>query len=614
MTESTHKLTDAGKITVLTTFLGVFIFAVVFLLNLGGNEPNKVDAQGIATTSVTVINTPPSWTVDAREEFESSTTTPTDAGLNVQWVATGTDSNAERYYLLICKNFATPTPGSFSAPSCDSPSNQWGVSASTTSGTMARVSTTTADAWAEKNDWYAWVCDGNVSNPRCNTTYKNGTSTPTFESPFVVNHRPTFTLYTDDSTTTPGSLVTFYSTSTDPDSLGGDDTVKLTICSTNNFSTTTNTCAATTISSSTVFVTDDASATYTVVIPTQDQNYTAYGFIIDDNGFEALGGAQGTDSTLTVGNVAPTVTAGSISVNGGSNIILSQSATQTPGFTLSFTAVDNNSCQTSASTSELVSNVISVYRSGITDAVCDGSSGAYNPNSCYTSGSATSTWDLSCTLDTNSCSGALDTAAVYNCTFPLWYFADPTDGTATSTQYSTQHWMSAIQAIDDDFATGTKATSTTGVGHVDVESFLSYALNTATIPYGSLEPGQQTDPIVATTTLAATGNLGLDQRLQGESMCPTYTTSAHCNNSSSSTVDASEQVYGTTTSAYAAGFALSSTTIQELELNVQKSTTTTGSATGNTYWGIRIPGTITLAGDYTGENTFYGINGESSDW
>lgn len=614
MIESTHKLTDAGKITVLTTFLGVFIFAGVFLLNLGGGESNKADAQDVATTSVTVVNTPPLWTVDAREEFESSTTTPTDADLIVHFVATGTDSNAERYYLLICKNFAAPTPGSNSAPSCDTPSNQWGVSASTTSGTMARVSTTTAASWSEKNDWYAWICDGNATSPRCNTSYKQGTSTASFESPFVVNHRPVFSLYTDDSPADPGSLVTFYSTSSDPDSLGGDDTVKLTICSTNSFSTSTNTCTATTISSSTSYVTDDASAAYTVVIPTQDQNYTAYGFIIDDNGFEATGGAQGTDSTLSVSNIAPTVTAGSINVNGGVDISLTQAAAETTGFTMSFTAVDGNSCQTFASTSEITSYVASVYRSGITDTVCDGTLGAYNANNCYTSGAAPATWNLICTLDVSSCSGALDVAVVYNCTFPLWHIADPTDGTSTSTQYSLQHWMAAIQAVDDDFATGTKATSTTGVGIVDVASFLSYTLNTATIPYGSLEPGQQTDPIVATTTLAATGNLGLDERLSGESMCPTYTTAAHCSNSSTSTVDASEQVFATSTVTYAGGVALSSTTLQELELNVQKSTTTLTNATKNTYWGIRIPGTITLSGDYTGENTFYGINGESSDW
>ncbi len=613
MSHSTDNLSDAGKITVLTSFIGVLIFVGIFLLNLGGDKVDYADAADTATTSVTVVNTPPVWTVDAGEEFESSTTSPNDAGTIISWTAVGTDANSERYYLLICKTAASPTPNANAAPACDSGANQWAVTASTTSGSQAQAATTTQDGWAESNDWYAWVCDGNATNPRCSTSYTQGHNATS--SPFSVNHRPSFSLFADSSPGDPGTVVTFYSTSSDSDVDGAADTVRLFICNDPDFSTSTNDCGAGgTIASTSGYVASNASATYSIVIPTQDQDYTAYGYVIDNHGFEASGGAHGTDSTLSVNNVAPTVTPGGISINGGSNMVLSVAAGQTTGYTLQFTAADNNSCQTAASTSEITSYVASIYRSGIGEVTCDGTAGAYNPNNCYTSGSPTTTWNLSCEWDDTSCTGAIDTASVFNCTFPLWYVADPTDGTATSTQYPTEDWMAAIKAVDDDYATGTIATSTTGVGRVDVGSFLAFALNTLTIPYGSLEPGQQTDPIVATTTVSATGNLGIDQNLSGESMCPTYATGFDCPNSATSTIPESEQVYGTSTVSYAAGVALSSTTVTELELNGPKSTSTTTPSTANTFWGIRIPGTISFAGSYTGENTFYAVAGEASHW
>ena len=198
-----------------------------------------------------------------------------------------------------------------------------------------------------------------------------------------------------------------------------------------------------------------------------------------------------------------------------------------------------------------------------------------------------------------------------NCTFPLWYIADPTDGTATSTQYSAQNWRAQVQGIDNNASIGS---ATEGAIPVEVTSFLAFALNTLSIPYGSLEPGQQTDPVVATTTIAATGNVGLDKDVTGQSMCTTYTGATPCANSSTSTINAQEQVFATSTVTYAQGIALSSTTAQEIEINVPKSTATSTQATANAYWGIRVPGTITFAGSYSGENTFTARVGESANW
>lgn len=611
MSYNVDHLRTAGKITVYGAIAGIVIFSCAFIFNLGIQELPTATAQDTATTSVQVLNTGPAWTASTTEEVESSANNPTNAGSVVSWVAIGTDSNSEDYYLLICSTNASPTPNSSAAPTCGG-GVQWAVSTATISGTQARAATTTADSWAESNTWYGFICDGNAGTPRCNVLPTQGDNA-TNSSPFIVNHRPSFSLFSDSSPADPGSVVTFYSTSSDSDTSGVADTVKLIVCASAGFSTTTDTCTGTTLGSTTVHVASNATATYTIVIPTQDQNYSAYGYVIDNHGFEASGGAQGTDSTLTVNNVAPAVTPALISLTqaSGTDLYLTVESAETTGFTLQYTATDNNSCVNSASSSEITNYELSIYRSGIGSTTCNISSGAFNANYCYTSAVPTTTWNISCTASSTSCTGSSDTSQVWNCTFPLWYIADPTDGTATSTQYPSQNWLAQVQAVDDDNATGSLYESTIGV---EVRSFLAFALNTLTIPYGALEPGQQNDPLVATTTVSATGNVGLDKSVEGESMCTTYTSSTLCPNSSTSTIPESEQRFATGTVSYASASPLSSSTVQEIEVNVPKSTSTSTQATNNAYWGIRVPASVTFAGFYYGQNTFYAVSGESANW
>jgi hypothetical protein len=614
MSYTTDHLRTAGKITIYAALVGVFVFGIAFVFNLGLKEVPLADAQDTATTSVTVLNTPPLWTASTTEEFESSATNPTNAGNEVSWIGVATDSNAEDYYLLICSTGVAPTPNSGAAPSC-SGGIQWAVSAATVSGTQARAATTSLAAWSESNDWFAWVCDGNVGTPRCNTLSTQGTNA-TNSSPFIINHRPTFSLFADDSPADPGQTVTFFSTSTDSDIVGTADTVKLIVCASAGFSTSTDSCTGTTLGSTTVFAASNATATYTIIIPTQDQNYSAFGYVIDNHGFEASGGAQGTDSTLTVSNVAPTVSGATISLTQPTttDMFLTVESGETTGFTLSFVTSDNNSCDAAGggTADEIVDYDLSIYRSGVGSTTCTSASGAYDANNCYPSGVSTGVWNLTCTAATSTtCSGSTDTDMTWNCTFPLWYIADPTDGTATSTQFSAENWLAQVRGIDDDAAIGSYGESDSGV---DVRSFLAFALNTLSIPYGSLEPGQQTDPLNATTTISATGNVGLDKQVEGESMCTSFTPSSLCPTSPTSTIPESEQVFATSTVAYAAATSLSSSTIQEVEVNVHKSTSTSTQATASAYWGIRVPSSITFSGDYYGQNTFYAVVGESVDW
>lgn len=625
MSYNTDHLRTAGKITVYTALIGVFVFAVVFAFNLGEKQVKQAEAVSTATTSVTVLNTPPVWTATTTEVVESSATNPTNEGDIVSWQAIGTDSNNERYYLLICSNSNTPatTTGGL-PPSCTGGATQWAVSASTTSGEVATAATTTTASSSpfagESFQWFAWICDVNNLYARCNPTYTQGVNA-TNSSPFEVNHRPRFSVFTDPVVGIPGQLVTFTSTSSDDDISGVADTVFLTVCATSGFNTTTNACTGTTLATSSAYVANDASASYTIVIPTQDQNYSVYPYIIDSHGLESAGVEQGVASTLTVSNVAPTVDGSLISLIQPvtTNIVLSTEAGESTGFVMSFVTIDNNSCDSPGGLNaydEMTGYELSLYRNGggNSSSTCNAASGL-NPNNCYPSGVAPTAWNLSCTASSTTCSGSSDTSMLWECTFPLWYVADPTDGTATSTQYSTGNWLAQVRGADINNATGTYAEAT---NPVEVTSFLAFALNTLSIPYGSLEPGQKTPLLVATTTIAATGNVGLDKDVTGSSMCSTYTNASPCLPSSTSTIPESEQVFATSSITYDAAEALlntlSSTTPKIVPIHVPKSTATSTQAVKDSYWGIRVPASISFAGSYTGQNTFTARVATSTFW
>lgn len=99
-------------------------------------------------------------------------------------------------------------------------------------------------------------------------------------------------------------------------------------------------------------------------------------------------------------------------------------------------------------------------------------------------------------------------------------------------------------------------------------------------------------------------------------MCGTYTTVTPCPVSASSTIPESEQKFSSTTLAYSSPLALtlSSTTDKEVELDVPKTTATSTPQQGTTYWGIAVPISITLAGNYQGLNTFTAVTAEPGDW
>jgi len=621
----------AGKITVLTAAAGLLVFMVAFVLDVGTKELSKVSAQ-TATTTLTVLNTPPTFTLNPYEVTESSTSSPTNSGVVQQWSAIGTDSNSAPYFLLICSNNASPTPNAAAGPAflgtappdCDPSAVQWGVSASTTSGSLATVSTTTEEwgtgQFVEISHWYAWVCDDDPNNPRCNNIAQQG-DYATSSSPFNINNRPTFSAnLLNDGPTDPAGVVAWSSTSTDPDTVGGEDNIYLVICNSNtDYNASLNTCPNDFIASTTLqSILSDAAATYTVPSIMRDDTYPAYGYIVDSHGHEAT--TNPLQSNFDVNNVSPTVLGGDIDLNGGLNLTLANAAAgETTGFTLDFRIRDANSCLNAASSSEISAvssdHLVSVFRSNNSTTTCD-STGEYDANDCYTNTVATTTWNISCTA-TTTCASPNQDYMDYTCTFPLWFIADPSDSNPgfTPAAFAATNWTAGIAGSDDDYATGTMATTS---NPVELISAPYIGIVADEIAYGSIEPGFDTGTLNATSVLQNIGNTGLDQEVDGEAMCGTFTPSTPCPTSATSTIPDFEQEFASTSLAYGSALSLqlSSSSAQEVELNVAKTTgtSTVDYQTDTTYWGIAVPVSITLAGAYTGLNTFYAVTAEDTDW
>lgn len=615
LVEKKKYIQTAGKITIAAVLSGVLVFVFAFIFNVGKTELMKVEAQ-TATTTITVLNTPPQWLSLAVEEFESSTNTPTNSGNSVSWVALAENSGGAPYFLIVCSSSATPTPhaaGSLvtlgtAPPTCNG-GVQWGVSTATVESTQARVSTTTTEVGAfsgEVLNWYAWVCDDDPVNPRCNNTYSQGLNA-TNSSPFHVNFRPVLTSSTSTSPVDPGAVLNFTSVSSDGNVVRGPDNISLYVCTNNDFNPVTRTCTGL-LASTTGSVTSNAGASFTVPSVIPDDSYFAYVYLVDQYNHDALGPIHGSDIGYTISNVSPTVASSTISINGGLNMSLTAPAGETTGFTLSFIVSDANSCQNASADSEITGYSASVFRSGIGTTTCNGLAGAYNPNNCYPSGAAPASWNLVCTASSTSCTGNTDPTLLWNCTFPLWFVADPTDSSA---YFHLDSWTAGIAGVDDNNATGTVTTS---ANPVTLNSFPAIDLLTAEIPYGALEPGDNSGSLTASTTIESVGNTGLNQNVQGESMCPTFTVGNECINSATSTIPDFKQEFATSQVSYGSGQDLSSSTPQLVLLQVPKSTSTSVYTSGITYWGIEVPIEITLAGAYTGLNTFYAVTAASSTW
>lgn len=546
-------------------------------------EPSEVEA-GIATTSVTVGNDGPAWTA-MYELAESSSTTPTNVALDVSFKGIADDPNDDDLWLVICTSEAISTTSDGSIPTCDVAT--WATSpASTTDTTPITVTYTTSEPDVEENDWWAWICDDvGEGDQLCSASSQGQGSTTVAYSPFVVNHQPIFNALTNTGSIDPDGTVTWETdvSTTDPDSWPAD-TVTLYVCKSGGWDTGNDACTVAQWASSSA-VANDPSATHDDaddVFP--DNTYTAEVWLVDNHGLEATGTiAVGTASNFTVNNVVPIILAADIELrdtddSGNLELDPAKEASSTPGFEVYAIIVDQNGCQSS----EISTGTAYAYRSGIGYSNCSTTADS-DPNNCYPA--------ISC--DIGPCEGDTDANATTSCTFGLWFVADPTISTST---WEGETWLASVKAQDDDNASTTVEGSTAN----ELEPLMGMNLLDTTIAYGSV--AGNTTSTEATTTIEATGNIGLDQNIDGKDMA-----------NNGETIAIGEQHYSSTT-----GFAwedgvIASTSVQELELNCAKSTSTSSPATSSTFWVIKVPDGQ-AGGTYVGTTTIAAKFGEPSGW
>ncbi len=265
------------------------------------------------------------------------------------------------------------------------------------------------------------------------------------------------------------------------------------------------------------------------------------------------------------GTSSPVVS--NVTVNGGSNITLTENTTTTVNWTATIT--DSNGY------ADIISATGRLYRSG----VVGGASCSANNNSCYI--------DASCSL--GSCAGTSCTAT---CSADIQFHADPT---ASGTIYSTQYWLGKIEATDSMNLTGS---GTSPSDTTDISSLV--ALNvTPTLTFSSLAPGQNTGGSNQELTVTNTGNVAIDSQISGTNLCLDYPTCAL------SSIPVGNLEYSVGGFTYGGGSDLT-TSPSTAQINLGRSTTAPSIATAIVYWGIGIPSPL-ATGSFSGQVTVNAI-------
>jgi len=573
----------------------LILVLIVFTVAVGFNferSTTKADSLG---TSVSVGNQAPAFTVVPADSSDG--TTPTNVGANTTFTATATDANSEQYYLAICKENSI-TPATDGAPTCGG-TGSWCVSIATNSASPANCTRTALVGDAESNIWYGFVCDKHAGEAGLCSSNSSAAS------PFKVNHRPGFTVFSDNSPVNPAATVTWTTTASDTDTDTANDTVSLYVCKADDFTGTACGGGGTWCS-----VTGQASnPTCNVAAPLPDGNYSAYGFVIDSHSFAAS--PQGGDSTLAVNNMSPSITNTTIllqDTDAAGDLTLTVAQGETTDFLVKFVITDANSCVNISSGNEIASALIHARMSELAQSACDGND-SNNNNNCYQAAQSGTGGQCVQDVSINACSGNTDTDVGWRCEFPLQYHADPTTGTPTPTK-DAYTWTVAVQATDDDSATTGLVDDNDGN---ELGLFMAYSFTEGSIAYGGpLAP--EAESADKTLTVSATGNVGLDEEVSGAAnMCTDYPTCV------GSTISVVQQKYDLDSGIAWASMngdgddGTLSATAHEVETNCLKTTTTGSPATKILYWKIKIPA-AQASGSYTGADTLAGVTGEAAGW
>ena len=512
-----------------------------------------------ASSTVTVKNAPPAFTVSTEESPISSSTSPVNVGGSISFLATADDVENNSYYLVVCSTNAVTASTTGGEPTC--PGTRFCVSGLTGDTSQATcVYDNVADPGAESQVWYSFVCDNHSSEAECSTSNQGSGDSG---SPYYVNHAPVLTsASTTDNFKDPGGIFTVTAYVTDSDTQGGVDDLTLDVCGTASWATSTGCAVPMCTGTST---TPDITCQFTDTAPTPHGNYTYYAYVKDWHEMPASGNYQ--SATYDINNVAPTVS--NVILNVGNNITLNiKGAAAKTVWATSTSVTDNNGCD------DIVDGTSTIYMSNAVGA----QNCAINDNDCYQA--------LAATCYISDCGAQPDSIATMACSVDLAFHAIPTDA-ATGNTYAPYNWLAAINAYDQDYTSSAISTST-----VEVVAAAALGVTETTIPYGIIVAGQNTGAYNATTTVVNFGNTPLDSDIDGTWMV-----------NGGNTINEDQQEFDLANFNYGTGtFTLSSTT--PITVDVVAARPTSGvDVSDQVFWGIAIPVGI-LSGDYTGTNTF----------
>ncbi len=275
-------------------------------------------------------------------------------------------------------------------------------------------------------------------------------------------------------------------------------------------------------------------------------------------------------SSATVTSTAPIV---SFVSGPNSGTAISLNANTTTPISVALTVTDYNGCADFSNSTE----TIALLRGDIATSTCLASS-TPNPLICY----ATSTFS------TSTCPAAGYTANA-TVTFPMYYFATPTDN-ASYTYYG-QGWRGAITLTNPAKISVSTSSATTALNSLEAISSTPSAIG-----YGTLAPAGINSPSV-TTTISDVGNTSTTFQFSA--------TASLTGGNPTTTLATSSQQYATSSGfSYGTGYALSSTAVTLSGLSVAAPISTTTVST-NVFWLLQVPnGTPT--GTYNGTNLFTG--------
>jgi len=563
----------------------VFNFNIDILKNNNSEQVSLlkpiVHADDVATTTVEVQNAPPTITTDPAELPSSTSTTPINLGDTIAFTVTAHDGENNNYQLIICSSDSiVPNAGDYTQHAC-------GDVTYATSSFVASDAQATAyydvldpadDAGAEVDEWYAFVCDNHSSQADCSEVGSQGASPGVGDdsSPFYINHAPSFSsVSTTDDDKDPGEDYTITAVVTDGDSLGGNDELRMYVCSTDSWATSTG-CAAEQYCYATS-TSPNVSCTYATGTIAKDGDWDYYAFVEDWHDMAATGNSQ--TNTYTINNVAPGVS--SVLINGGQDIEVNmRGMDEVVASSSSVSVTDNNGCQ------DIQGATSTIYWSSAT-----GEYGcSQDDNDCYPIGST------HCTVVAGTCGDTSpDATASYICTTTIAYHAIPTDGSGGNYPYAGTSWLASLTVYDE--ALYTTATSVSGV---DVVTLTALDISEDEVPYGTVKGGQNTGSVNATTTVMNLGNSPLDSGIDVNDMDKDDMTA--------NSIEAENQYFATSTFTYGSGdtYAVEEAS-STLQFDIEAVKPTSGSAvTDQIFWGIGIPAGKP-SGTYTGLNTFSAI-------